>query len=197
MDPQRVFNGLKRAQRLMNDEGFDRLVEGKAQGVDENSYVSEQELIDRHNQRRYSGGDPLDYRGKSMNEINSNLPPDILQAMIDNPIDMGSVPGVSGSILDNFQGLDELERATPAPRRSTRQRINESAPVSSAPVGVDYNYIKYLIEDSMKSLKEQILSESTLGAIKIGKGGKIALVDSKGNVYEANLKLLKKAPVNG
>ena len=181
----------------MNDEGFDRLVEGKAQGVDENSYLSEEELIDRHNQRRYSGGDPLDYRGKSMNEINSNLPPDILQAMIDNPIDMGSIPGVSGSILDNLQGLDQLERATPVPRRSSRQRINESAQMSPGPVGIDYNYIKYLIEDSLKGLKEEILSESTLGAIKIGKGGKIALVDSKGNVYEANLKLLKKAPVSG
>lgn len=198
MDPQKFLNSLKGAQRLMNDDGFNARVNNLSKNVDENSYLTEQELVDRHNKRRYDeGSDPMSYRGKTMDQINTNLPPDILQAMLDNPIDMGKAPGLSSSILDNINGIEELERSTPVPRRAT-QRINESSSqVVSSPVGIDYNYIKYLIEDSMKKLKEEILSESSLGAIKIGKGGKIALVDQKGNLYEANLKLLKKAQVNG
>lgn len=60
--------------------------------------------------------------------------------------------------------------------------------------GIDYSLIKTIVNESirenLKEIRKGILAEgTTLKGIKIAKGNKIQLVDSKGNLYEGVLKL--------
>jgi hypothetical protein len=62
--------------------------------------------------------------------------------------------------------------------------------------GIDYNYIKYMIEEGIKNaLIKQPINENTsnnLIGLKIAEGNKIQFMDNKGNIYEGVLKLKKK-----
>ena len=72
------------------------------------------------------------------------------------------------------------------------------APQVSAPSvgGIDYNYIKYLVETAIKE-NSGLLTESAAGAtfrgMRLVEGNKFQFVDSKGNVYEGVLTLKKRA----
>ena len=208
MDPKIVGKALKGAQRLMNDPGFNNAVANKAMSVTEDSYVGDGGYITEdqvmrqggtvQSGRRYKQGvDPMDYSQMDLSEINSNLPKNILQAMMDNPIDMAAAtPGFSSSVLDTLENYEQLERPKPVQRQ--RRQINEqsSAPAQAQYGGsIDYNYIKYLVSEAMKETlqetKQSLITEGALAGIKIANGGKIVLVDTKGNVFEA--KLVKKA----
>lgn len=61
---------------------------------------------------------------------------------------------------------------------------------------VDYNYIKYLVEEAVKNvLSQNMINESKnsdLLGMKMCEGNKIQFMDSKGNIYEGVLKLKKK-----
>lgn len=61
---------------------------------------------------------------------------------------------------------------------------------------IDYNYIKYIIAEAVKENMKQMLNESatpTLTGLRMAGGNKIQFFDSKGNLYEGELKLKKKA----
>jgi hypothetical protein len=62
--------------------------------------------------------------------------------------------------------------------------------------GIDYNYIKYMIEEGIKNaLSKQPINENAtnnLIGLKMAEGNKIQFMDSKGNIYEGVLKLKKK-----
>lgn len=62
---------------------------------------------------------------------------------------------------------------------------------------IDYNYIKYLIDESIKQhlSNTNLLNESTtpqMVGMKMCEGNKIQFMDSKGNIYEGVLKLKKR-----
>ena len=61
---------------------------------------------------------------------------------------------------------------------------------------VDYNYIKYLVEDAVKNaISQNVINESknnNILGMKMCEGNKIQFMDSKGNIYEGVLKLKKK-----
>lgn len=58
---------------------------------------------------------------------------------------------------------------------------------------IDYNYIKHLIKECLNENNKEQLVESSLAGLRICKGNKIQFVDSKGNLFEGVLKLVKKA----
>ena len=199
MDPKIVGKALKGAQRLMNDPGFNRNVANRAMSVTDDTYspdagyLTEAEVYNRggsvHSGRYTQGVDPMDYSNIDINEVNSNLPKNILEAMIKNPINMAVPGGVGSSVLDNF---DELERPAPVQRQSRRQVMNEQATPSMQMGGsIDYNYIKYLVSEALKEnlqeMKKTLINENALAGLKLQEGGKIVLVDKTGNVFEAKL----------
>ena len=56
---------------------------------------------------------------------------------------------------------------------------------------IDYNYLRSIINEciqlNMQKIKEEILSESELKAIRLGSENKIQLIDNKNNLYESKL----------
>jgi hypothetical protein len=62
-------------------------------------------------------------------------------------------------------------------------------------VQIDYNYIKYLIDESIKEHMKSQINESASPqfiGMKLSAGNTFQFLDSKGNIYEGVLKLRKK-----
>lgn len=198
MDGRIVGRALANAQRLMNNDSFNAAVDARRGTVTEDSYDAVPVTTENvRNQGYRSGVDPMDYTRLDESQINTNLPKEILEAMLNNPIDVSQVGGGT-SVLDQLENYGELERKAPV-RTSGVKRINEqTTPMSSSisPVGVDYNYIKYLINEAIKEnlaeIKSALLSESTLAGLKVKQGGTVAFIDTKNNIFEAKLVLKKK-----
>jgi hypothetical protein len=79
----------------------------------------------------------------------------------------------------------------------TPVRQTSQAPISQPTnTQIDYNYIKYMIEEAVKNaLSQNMLNESTKNnfvGMKMCEGNKIQFMDSKGNIYEGVLKLKRK-----
>ena len=62
-------------------------------------------------------------------------------------------------------------------------------------ITLDYNYIRSIVNEciqaNLNQIKEEILKESSLRAIRIGGENKIQLIDSKNNLYESKLEYKK------
>lgn len=197
MDKNIVANSLKNAKRLMDDPTFNAKVNGYVnEGAGADEYMPSSPR-NSHPQTVEEAYDPLDYT--QMEGINTKLPKNILESMLNNPINVTPESSGFGSVLSGMD-MEELERSTPAPRQ--RRKLNESAQVQQQmpmmqPAGFDSNYLKFLVKEAVKEcmseIKSELLSESTLKGLKIGDKNKIALVDQRGNLYEATMVLKKKA----
>lgn len=194
MDKSIVSQSLKNAKRLMNNPEFNRKVNGYIdEGAGTDAYMpSSSSRPQTYEEQTY---DPLDY--SQMAGINTKLPKNILESMLNNPINVTPASAGFGSVLEGID-TDELERQTPAQRQ--RRKLNETAsqpmPMMQ-PAGIDSNYLKFLVKEAVKEcmeeMKGELLSESTLRGLKIGGGNKIMLIDQKGNLFEATMALKKKA----
>ena len=104
--------------------------------------------------------------------------------------------GLNGSVStpNGEKSLPDIQyQHKPMQLNETMQQGTQYVPQANA--GIDYNYIKYLIDESIKSYFEnnKVLNESAnLAGMKMAGGNKIHFVDSKGNIYEAVLTLKKK-----
>ena len=62
-------------------------------------------------------------------------------------------------------------------------------------MSVDYNYIRSIINEciqtNLQQIKNEILQESQLKAIRIGGENKIQLIDNKNNLFESKLEFKK------
>lgn len=80
-----------------------------------------------------------------------------------------------------------VEQYTPQPQYTPQSQAG----------GIDYNYIKYMIEEAVNNCMRGQLNEgmnlSELKGMRIGPGSVIQLLDTKGNLYEGKLTLKKKA----
>lgn len=88
------------------------------------------------------------------------------------------------------------EHITQAPQQVQQQVIQERTIQQPTNTQIDYNYIKYLVEEAVKNvLSQNMLTESknnnVLG-MKMCAGNTIQFMDNKGNIYEGVLKLKKK-----
>lgn len=112
---------------------------------------------------------------------NSKMPDAIKQSMINNPIVAGdSMRNVMNEVAANKPKFSQLSEQ--------KQTIIEAPqPVAG---NIDYNYLKYIISECIREeLSKQPLNESS-SLRQIGlSGGKIKLVDNKGNIFSAQLQL--------
>jgi hypothetical protein len=197
MDKNIVGQALKNAKRLMNNAEFDRKVNGYVnEGAGGDGYMPSSPR--RQPQSVEEAYDPMDYTQMASAGINTKLPKNILESMLNNPINVTPANSGFGSVLGNLD-TDELERSTPA--QLPRRRLNESAPVqqmpSMQPAGIDSNYLKFLVKEAVKEcmddLKKELLSETTIKGFKMGANNKLMFIDGKNNLWEGEMKLKKKA----
>lgn len=122
---------------------------------------------------------------------NSRIPDAIKQSMLENPINQSAAfagaPSADLSFL-NKQAINEqpnvVRQTTTAPVYQPQQYVPQTAPV------IDYNYLKHIIGECIAEYfsKQPLNEQTTLKSIGVAEG-KIKLVDSKGNVFSANLEL--------
>lgn len=197
MDRNMVGQALKNAKRLMNNPEFDRKVNGYVnEGAGADGYMP---TSPRQNPQTVEEAyDPMDYTQMAASGINTKLPKNILESMLNNPINVTPANSGFGSVLSGID-TEELERSTPAPTQ--RRRLNEAAPVQqmamSQPAGIDSNYLKFLVKEAVKEcmdeMKKDLLNETTIKGFKMGANNKLMFVDGKNNIWEGEMKLKKKA----
>jgi hypothetical protein len=136
---------------------------------------------------------------------NSGLPKAIQESMMKNPIN-DSMSDLSFSETPAFDTTDFVPK-----QKIQKQNVQEnvmhetySAPqyytqqpqyIPQQPMMIDYNYIRAIVNEcvqaNLKQIKEEILNESKLKAIRIGGENKIQLIDTKNNLYESKLEYKK------
>lgn len=128
---------------------------------------------------------------------NSKLPKVILESFEKTP---SPVDAFDMGVIDTSQ-LNNLNFAPQKPAQ--KQKINEAVPqrVNAQPMpqaaGIDYNYLKYIINECIKENMSGMLNEnagmSNMKAMRIAAGNTFQFIDAKGNLWEGQLKLKKKA----
>ena len=189
---QELNEALNRAAALMSPEG-QRQIEfaGRQnyQSFDQDGNLTRASGVQYKGQRKLTENKiPLN----NINNVNkqSGLPKAILESISQNPLnDVMSEFSVSGSILDNI----DYE-----PKQRIQEEFSSSQPIYGQPIQyqqpmltIDYNYIRSIvnecIQSNIKQIKEEILKESTLKAIRVGGENRIQLIDNKNNLYESKL----------
>ena len=106
------------------------------------------------------------------------------------------------AILESFKkapsmsGEQEIvvDTRTPMPSKPMKTESVVTPTVNNS--GIDYSLIRMIVEESInKKISELSMlneSASTLKGLKFAEGNKIQFVDSKGNLYEGELKLKKR-----
>jgi hypothetical protein len=191
---------LGRAQRLMTPEinrQMDKHVSQNSGRINESydSYVEPTFNLP-------AGATPQMSKMGGNGSAGKNLPAAIRESMMKNPINVPSngLVAAGGSVLDGI--LPQRQQAAPQPIMHmpmvTETVQQPQMLISGNGGGVDYGVIKSLIDESVnrhiKELKTTI-NENTkkdnksLNIMKLGE--KFQFLDSKGNLYEAQLKFVK------
>lgn len=132
---------------------------------------------------------------------NSRLPKAILESFkkTPSPVDAFAVDGARNAqteeltrVFNQFNQQNGTPQKQQVREQVTQQR-RQQQPQTYQPAqgGIDYNYIKYLVSEAVKENMKGMLNESSAGgnmvAMKIAPGNKFQFMDSKGNLYEAQL----------
>lgn len=139
----------------------------------------------------------------------SKLPKAIMESIRNNPLDdVQNEYSTSGSILDNLDYTPAPKRVEPVQETYLRETYTPvQQPVYQQPmyqqpqqyipqpVGIDYNYIRAIVNEcvqaNIQQIKTELLKEATLKTIRIGGENKIQLIDNKNNLYESRLEFKK------
>jgi hypothetical protein len=139
----------------------------------------------------------------------SRLPKAIMESIRNNPLDdVQNEYSTSGSILDNLDYTPAPKRVEPVQETYLRETYTPvQQPVYQQPmyqqpqqyipqpVGIDYNYIRAIVNEcvqaNIQQIKAELLKEATLKTIRIGGENKIQLIDNKNNLYESRLEFKK------
>lgn len=191
---------LKRAAALMSPEGEQQIE--YARKMNRNSFDEE----GGYSQPSGSNNMSKNARVTTTPTPNrhSKLPKAIQESIMSNPLnDTANEYSMQGSVLDNIDYSAQKENS---PMQETYQynysnepsQIYQQKPqqVQYMPqMQIDYNYIRSIVNEciqaNIKQIKEEILKESTLKAIRVGGENKIQLIDSKNNLYESKLEFKK------
>lgn len=191
---------LKRAAALMSPEGEQQIE--YARKMNRNSFDEE----GGYSQPSGSNNMSKNARVTTTPTPNrhSKLPKAIQESIMSNPLnDTANEYSMQGSVLDNINYSAQKENL---PMQETYQynysnepsQIYQQKPqqVQYMPqMQIDYNYIRSIVNEciqaNIKQIKEEILKESTLKAIRVGGENKIQLIDSKNNLYESKLEFKK------
>ena len=208
-------NVLAKAQRMILDENFNRDVERAASiqrgskggsddfsamedalfGVSSGPSLAGYEKVAIPEDVRYSNN--TDYSGVQLlretpeqprNMTNSKLPKAIVESFskVPSPIEDAYSPATIETAL----------QMAPKKAAPVREEVQPKAQYQPQVGGVDYNYLKYIINECIKENLKGRLNESsggTLKGIKIGQGNVFEFMDSKGNIFEGQMKLKKRA----
>ena len=201
MDANRFNNILARAQGLMLDEGFNRKVDGIASTFANRNgnggSGADLQMFERMAFGDVSGSDggitllegSNSGGGINMDKLNK-LPEAMRESFMKNP-------PMSGDGNDNTP----LGVATKILSENVRGAVRQPQPVQQPVQGIDYSLIKSLIDESVsRNLREMLgnggmlneSSEPRMVGMAIRGGNRLQFMDSKGNLYEAVLKLKKK-----
>lgn len=182
---ENIFNkAFSRATELMNDEHFNRIVESKANAYSKGGNKSNNTVNEFSSFESAAFGAPQITENKVVTN-NSVLPdairesfekqPPIIneQTVIDSRIPMPSIP---------------------------KQRVESYSTQTLAHTnnGIDYSLIRMIVDEcvsnKLKEFTNNMLNESTnsIRGFKFADGNKIQFIDSKGNLYEGELKLKRK-----
>lgn len=215
-------NVIARAQRMMLDENFQRDVEraARAHGAGARNSGGGNDLADldaaifgvsstpqgadiyqkvplqegggyRQPQQNYGGN----YDGVQIvqevreprNTRNSKLPAAIVESFEKVPF-QGDAFDVSGGALSGLM----LEQTPHTQRPAQPQQVQ---PQNYG--GINGDYLKFIVNEAVKEALKGTLNESiggnTMKGFRIVQGNIIQFIDSKGNLYEGQLKLKKKA----
>jgi hypothetical protein len=191
---------LKRAAALMSPEGEQQIE--YARKMNRNSFDEE----GGYSQPSGSNNMSKNARVTTTPTPNrhSKLPKAIQESIMSNPLnDTANEYSMQGSVLDNINYSAQKENS---PMQETYQynysnepsQIYQQKPqqVQYMPqMQIDYNYIRSIVNEciqaNIKQIKEEILKESTLKAIRVGGENKIQLIDNKNNLYESKLEFKK------
>ena len=220
-------NIIARSQRLMLDENWNRQVEGAAAATRAGSlngnkggsndlaaleamafggvstpttqYVP---IPDGYNSPRGAmitdDGKPIqilhEERGVERQNTNSKIPKAILESYKKTPSPTMDAMGMMSPPTSYYQPTTTAPRQQGVEQQYTPQPQYVPQPQAG---GIDYNYLKYMIEEAVSNCMKGQLNEgmnlSELRGMRIGPGSVIQLLDAKGNLYEGKLTLKKKA----
>ncbi len=174
---------LAEAQTLMTSQDFWNKVNASEQSNKQGkkSVNYESNIFENDNSyTRIQTTTPINERKKTGNPV--------LDSFIDKPPMTGDL-----SQIDINEGLGLNIKTEPKPTVIETKQQNVVYP--QMPQNIDYNYIKYLIDESFKEHMKQSINESSAQqfiGMKMCAGNTIQFMDSKGNIYEGVLKLKKK-----
>lgn len=200
-----VNNGLARAMQLMNDDNFMRLVEGHAgsknkKGVKGGS-ASDLALMEQQAFGFSNSSTPsmptqqYTQQNQTPNyNYDANMPNNILESFKQMPPLSGD-----GVYVDNgFGSATSLleERLRPQAQKMQQAQMAQSMP-SQVPGNMDSNYLRYMINEAVKTALQEaltsgMLNEGVIKGMRMSTGNKIQFLDTKGNLYEGTLVLKKK-----
>lgn len=198
---------LSRAASLMSPEGQRQI--DFAERQNRNSYDGDGSYTQPSASRGMGQNNASMRRPMKTNE--SKLPKAIMESIMNNPLeDVQNEYSTGGSILDTLGYTPKQHKEPmyetyvhetysqpvqqPMYQQPMYQQPQYMPPQSVAP-GIDYNYIRAIVNEcvqaNMHQIKEEILKESALKAIRLGGDNKIQLIDNKNNLYESRLEFKK------
>lgn len=211
-------NAIARAQRLMLDENWNRQVEigasaqrGKSMNGGGGGDLSalEAQVFGYSSTPTDSTYEKIAIPEESYMQRQSSMPSgfndvQILQESRGFDKNKSQLPKEVISSFEKTPGMTIVEtgmQQVPASYfgNANTQAINEKilqskTNVPSPSSGIDYKYIKYLIDESIKEHLSPSLNENVgIKGLRIANGNIIQFLDSKGNLYEGKLVLKKKA----
>ena len=197
---------VKRAQQLMTSSNFWNKVDGKANTIRPNKVQTSNEAMiyansptDYNMEYNQSYSRPQ-YQQQNMEKNLDRLPEGLRESFRNQkPIEVNTPISILDTIPDSYlQGLNGSNIDGLPSQQQMQQMINEKKnqqqtnPQQQMNIGgqIDYNYIKFTVQEAIKEALENVES-NTLKGIKLVNGGTFIFVDSKGNKYEAKLKKIK------
>lgn len=204
---KKIENGIKNAVSKPRRKAAQPVM-GSVENLDEavfGEYVPKNDGTDIYDandemkriQERYEHGAKIDCS-------NTKIPKQILQSIINNPLNMPTVDPKMDAFTEKLrqaipEGIGRSYAIQNKLEKEDRKNLVENVkPVAS---GVDYEMIKMIVENAVEkkfeSLKSTLLTESrnagsgsTLKAMKLGE--KFLFLDESGNVFECQLKYIGK-----
>lgn len=185
MDQNSLDNAIAAASALINNPTFNALVESKTGCA----------------RRKKNGGSDISaleaeaFGGTSSSSISQQLP------QIPKNANKTTNSKMPSAILESFKeqpslsyGMDMVAPPvsyTQPTYSQPKQIVTEQIITQPQTSGIDYNALKFIINECIKENLKTINESNNLVGVKVG-GGKIQVLDTKGNVYEGVLTLKKK-----
>lgn len=185
MDESRLDSVLSHASDLINSEQFNMLVEQKSSGYRR-----------KNGKKGGNGGGDLSAfeaaagfggQSRSSRRVNEDVMPTVSPEEIRESF--RKMPAMSGGA--GVTSVPASYYATQQRQVIQEQQYAPQTQYQAQPQAIDYNYIKFLINECIKENLKQLNESASLSTLKMAGGNKIEFVDSKGNVYEGVLRRVK------